>query len=79
MQYIFFFVVACALLVITGCGGNGKDYTSSAECQAQGKTPGTKEYDDCLIIEKMNRLRAEQDERDKQQDLREQQQMIFRR
>jgi hypothetical protein len=77
MQYIFLFVVACALMVLTGCGGTpDKDYEASVHCQDLGYQPGTKGYDDCLTEEKMQRLLQEQEARQEMQEIRHQQQLM---
>jgi hypothetical protein len=78
MQYLFYFVTACALMILTACGNGGKDYASSAACQAKGIKPGTKEFDNCVMEEKMTRLSKEQQEREDMQEQRQQQEILFR-
>jgi len=79
MQYLFFFVMACALVMLTGCGPQGTDYEASAACQTRGEQPGTKAFDDCVKEERMNRLSRQMQEREEIQRQREEQQKILRR
>lgn len=72
--------IMCASIVIllSACGGDGKDYEASAKCQDMGKQPGTEAYDDCVKEERALRLYKQQQELQRRQDERRQQEILRR-
>jgi hypothetical protein len=66
MNRMTLITIAAALLSLTACGPEAKDYEASANCQNMGKKPGTAEYDKCLREEKSVKM-MEQQRRDFEQ------------
>lgn len=55
-----YLMTALALLALSACADDRKDYDASAKCQALGYKPGTAEYDKCIKEEKTIKLMDQQ-------------------
>jgi hypothetical protein len=64
-------LIVLSFVVLTACGGEGRDYQSSARCKERGMTAGTPEFERCVDEEAQARMMEEQRrdyEQRKQQD-----------
>jgi hypothetical protein len=71
MRYTWM-MAAMAVLALSGCAEDKKDYQAAAHCQGLGHKPGTPEYNKCVSEERSVRMMEEQRkeyERMKQEDM----------
>jgi hypothetical protein len=54
MQYLFYFITACTLMVLTGCGHTNDELAPWARCQGLNFNFGTHEYEKCVDEEEIH-------------------------